>query len=90
MFLLLENDDTAEGLEKKLRSMGVTATLKAELGEAKHVFTHLEWHMKNFHAQVADFPADAEAVTLQDALEQYALPAAYRAIRDAIAGLNGD
>ena len=82
---------TSEDAAKEyLTDSGLTVHSCRMLPDSKHIFTHLEWHMKNFHAQVADFPADAEAVTLQDALEQYALPAAYRAIRDAIAGLNGD
>jgi len=54
VFLLLENDDTPEGLQKKLRSMGIEASLKADLGEAKHVFTHRIWNMRIYHFEAAD------------------------------------
>ena len=54
VFLLLENDDTPEGLEKKLRSMGIEAALQSDLGEAKHVFTHRIWNMKIYHFEASD------------------------------------
>ena len=54
VFLLLENDDTPEGLEKKLRSMGIEAALQSDLGEAKHVFTHRIWNMKIYHFEATD------------------------------------
>ena len=79
-----------DAAKEYLTGMGLTVHSCRMLPDSKHIFTHLEWHMKNFHAQVSALPADAEAVTLQDALEEYALPAAYRAIRDEIAALNGD
>ena len=79
-----------DAAKEYLTGMGLTVHACRMLPDSKHIFTHLEWHMKNFHAQVSALPADIEAVTLQDALEEYALPAAYRAIRDEIAALNGD
>ena len=54
VFLLLENDDTPEGLQKKLHSMGVDTELKADLGEAKHVFTHRIWNMKIYHFEATN------------------------------------
>lgn len=54
VFLLLENDDTPEGLQKKLRSLGVEAVLKGELGEARHIFTHRIWNMKIYHFEAVE------------------------------------
>lgn len=49
VFILSEGDSSVEGLQKKLRSMGVKAQFTAELCEAKHVFTHRVWQMKVHH-----------------------------------------
>lgn len=54
VFLLLENDDTSEGLQKKLRSMGIETAFKADLGEARHVFTHRIWNMRIYHFEAAE------------------------------------
>ncbi|MBR5231105.1 MAG: A/G-specific adenine glycosylase [Clostridia bacterium] len=54
VFLLLENDDTPDGLLKKLHGMGIEAALKSDLGEAKHVFSHRIWNMKIYHFEATE------------------------------------
>jgi len=54
VFLLLESDDRPEGLAKKLHAMGIEAQLKADLGEARHIFTHRIWNMKIYHFEASE------------------------------------
>lgn len=77
------------GEERKLSPQAARAHLSAQgfqvermlsMRPAKHIFTHVEWHMTGYYAQLAALPAD-EAFTLvtPDALrETYALPSAFR------------
>ena len=46
---------------------------------AKHVFTHVEWHMSGFEVTLAEKPAGLTFVTPQALRESYALPSAFRA-----------
>jgi len=82
VFLLLENDDTPDGLLKKLHSMGIEATLKAPLGEARHIFTHRIWNMKLYHFEAAEIvkKASCRFVTAQE-LAALPLPTAMKAAR---------
>jgi A/G-specific adenine glycosylase len=62
--------------------------LSAEsIGEAKHIFTHIEWHMQGFLLCLADalqLPG-LVWVTPEELAEQYALPSAFAGFRGAIA-----
>ncbi|MBQ4552827.1 MAG: A/G-specific adenine glycosylase [Clostridia bacterium] len=82
VFLLLENDDTPEGLEKKLRSMGVEAELKQALGEARHIFTHRIWNMKIYHFEATDIrKKPSYQFVTADELAALPLPTAVKAAK---------
>ncbi|MBQ9860429.1 MAG: A/G-specific adenine glycosylase [Clostridia bacterium] len=52
-----------------------------EIGECKHIFSHVEWHMTGrlYTAAVADtLPRDYAAVTIEELTTAYALPSAFR------------
>lgn len=50
------------------------------LPDSCHIFTHLEWRMKNYLVRVGNFLPDWVAATRQEILHEYALPSAYRGI----------
>ena len=60
-----------------------------EIEESKHIFSHIEWHMKAFHALVDDItdpsvsdPANGIFfVTKEERKEGYALPSAFKAYK---------
>ena len=58
------------------------------LGEARHIFTHREWHMRGFLARCAPFGApDGWAWAAPDELrDRYAVPSAYAAFAAALEG----
>ena len=49
-----------------------------ELGEAKHIFTHIEWHMKGYMIEISDFFANCEWISYTDLKERYSLPSAFK------------
>lgn len=53
VFLLLEEDDSAQGLRKHLHKLGLACEKVEEVGLAKHVFTHRVWHMRLYRVEVA-------------------------------------
>lgn len=71
-----------------LKTIGITAHSLTPLAEAKHIFTHLEWHMTGF--AVACVPAETCLLTwvsLRELRETYSLPGAlkvYTAALDAL------
>jgi A/G-specific adenine glycosylase len=59
------------------------------IGAAKHLFTHVEWHMRGYVAYV-DSPLPVEGgvwATWEDVREKYAIPAAFRAFTTQLPGL---
>ncbi len=65
-----------------LETIGVKALALHNLESAKHVFTHLEWHMIGYFATIdASFipPEGYFLVTKEELANQYAVPSAFRA-----------
>ncbi len=57
--------------------------------EAKHIFSHVEWHMKGFEVKVdetADIPKDCLFIGIKELEETYSIPSAFRAYREIILG----
>lgn len=42
-------------IEERLQSNGMCFREVIELGEAKHIFSHIEWHMKGYYIRLNDF-----------------------------------
>ena len=63
-----------------LEEMGVNARFVRTLGEAKHVFTHLEWHMRGYRFQ-AFGEAEGLSFVSADELSALAMPTALKAYR---------
>ena len=84
VFFLMEGDASRESMQKKLRSLGLDAAYKTDLGEARHVFTHRVWNMRLYHFEAS------EPIPLQDfswvdpeQLRALPLPTAMRAAKKA-------
>lgn len=81
-FPSLEGYPDDADLVAAVRQMGLEPLHMAGLMDAKHIFTHVEWHMKGMRITVEDIPAqnDADLVWVSPAqlLESYAVPSAFR------------
>ena len=71
-----------------LEERGVRVKTLSPLPSAKHIFSHVEWHMQGFLAEAEETPPIAGGVwiTSQRIQEEHAIPGAYRAYRDALLG----
>ena len=82
---------TAKEVEEYLAKKGVPVLRIQSLGEAKHVFTHKEWHMKGYLVKVnlgdavtegqfrqGEF-ADWQMIEVADTKEKYPIPSAFAA-----------
>lgn len=75
--------------EEYLRGFGLKACGMEKLPKAKHIFSHLEWHMTGYFVQVENpggsFVWEPRTVLLRD----YALPSAFRAYRKILQNFSG-
>jgi adenine-specific DNA glycosylase len=78
------------GMEKARQEMmnrGISDYILEPLGEGKHIFSHVEWHMTGYRIrlqamtkqfrQILDEDADWALVTGRELEESYALPSAF-------------
>ena len=65
------------GVSLALAQMGLSAESIAPAGSAKHIFTHIEWDMKGYFADVAGENDDLIWVDA-DAFDALALPTAFK------------
>ena len=49
VFLLLEDGDTPEAMDRHLRALGLHAAYADDRGRARHIFTHRIWNMHLMH-----------------------------------------
>ncbi len=73
-----------------LESIGVKVNTLYELQPAKHVFTHLEWHMMGYFAEIdvlSHLPAGYYLATKDDLAQRYAIPSAFRAFTKFISSM---
>ena len=64
-----------------LREKCISFSCITPVPDARHVFTHVEWHMTGYAVECCERPQDCDLVfvTLQQLKQQYALPTAFRA-----------
>ena len=72
----LTADEAREYLEKE---QGVTVESVEPLGNAKHIFSHVEWHMNGYLVQTDQIPGQYLAVERQELQNRYAIPNAFQA-----------
>ena len=56
-----------------------------ELGSAKHVFSHIEWHMIGYYLKLSEMVSGYEWKSADEISEAYAIPAAFAAYTGTIA-----
>ncbi len=72
-------DGHLEG-EALLTRLGVKEAVITPLSAAKHVFSHVEWHMIGYQIELEERPAgDFLWVTAEDLKKNYSLPGAFKA-----------
>ncbi|MBQ3063479.1 MAG: A/G-specific adenine glycosylase [Clostridia bacterium] len=84
--LCLDGKQTTAEVAATLQGMGLSPLRIAPIGEAKHIFTHLEWHMTGFEVQLdicdaAKLPDGCFLAPREEIDTRYALPSAYRFYR---------
>ena len=84
----LEGALTPEEIRKLLADWGLSAGYPIALGEARHIFTHLEWQMTGWAVAVEGEPVQPLLFVPPEQLrEEFCLPSAFRAYADRIPGL---
>lgn len=73
---VLKQDNISEVLQK----WGIQSTDIQQMGQAKHIFTHIEWHMEGYFVKTDSFENNDNFVwaTQEQLQQQYALPSAFR------------
>ncbi len=72
-------------IEKVSQWSGDTVCVE-EAGKAKHIFSHVEWHMTGYRVQVKTIPPVFLAVEKEEIFEKYPLPNAFCAYTKLIRG----
>ena len=89
-YLNLEGNLTPDEVRRYLADAGIHSLRITPIVSAKHIFTHLEWHMTGYFVYVdelSDFcPQDMDAilVSTKQLLEKYPIPGAFRAYTEYI------
>ena len=85
-FPCIEGEPTPNAVYSELAHLGVVPLSITETPPAKHVFTHIEWHMTGIEVMVDASKTTAPEqggeyvwATLSEMKELYAIPSAYRA-----------
>lgn len=75
---------TEDEAVKAVEGMGFAPMRVQPLPDAKHIFTHVEWHMKGFLVRVAeteDVPKGMILATREETERKYPIPSAYAAYK---------
>jgi A/G-specific adenine glycosylase len=70
---------TENDISSWLTEQGLTPISIREIGEAVHIFTHVEWHMTGFAAECAEESPAFTWHTAEEIREGFAIPTAFRA-----------
>ena len=84
--LLLEGAQDEAAVADALRDLGLTPGTPRPVGTAKHVFSHLEWHMTGYLVPVDPARAPEGHVWADRAMLEgvYAVPGAFRALMEVL------
>ncbi len=78
----LEGKQDRETVLSYVKALGLAPLHVKELQTAKHIFSHVEWHMIGYMIRVEELEKVPEGLILADAQtaeQKYAIPSAYRA-----------
>lgn len=82
----IEGKPDAAALRKTLASRGWQVEKLLSLRAAKHVFTHVEWHMAGCEVTLAEKPPALTFATPAQLRKSYALPSAFRPFLSVLEG----
>lgn len=71
-----------EGAIQEVKCMGLSPLRIETLKPSKHIFSHVEWHMKGYMVKVEELGEEASGFLFAEAAdfkEKYAMPSAFRA-----------
>lgn len=73
---------TGEECGQVLCNWGITEFVITELPPSKHIFTHLEWHMKGFFVRVSEHRDSSDFIwaTKDEIRSRYSIPTAFKSI----------
>lgn len=77
----VENHFTMEEVVEYSKSIGLTPVFVKELPEAKHIFSHIEWHMKGYAVKVDELEKNCKEEMIfappEEIQKAYSMPAAF-------------
>lgn len=71
-------------LEKILKGWNLKGKKVEEIGESKHIFSHIEWHMNGIKVEVEKENQDFEWIPLEKIEKEYAIPTAFKKYKNYI------
>lgn len=76
--------DSPQEVRRAAAEWGLSALRIEKCGQAKHIFTHIEWHMTAYRIRVEEPPETSGLtwVTKEELEAQYTLPSAFRPFLD--------
>lgn len=77
----IEGELSEERAEEFLAKLGIVVSEIESMGYAKHIFTHIEWHMKGYLVKLSEdiLPIDWVWASEQEMKDNFALPSAFKA-----------
>ncbi len=78
-FPMLEGYANTAEIKKYLNQMGCQVGNLKKADSAKHIFSHLEWHMKGYIVQCSEMPSEFTWVSRSQLKKDFALPTALKA-----------
>ena len=78
------SEDEEKELEEKLAEDGIIVKKMQSLGAGKHIFSHIEWHMKGYLIELSPTGKQPELIfaSLEEVEDTYSLPTAFRTYRE--------
>lgn len=73
-----------------VKDLGLVPVRIQKLEETKHIFSHIEWHMKGYVVKVAQLEEDTGGflfLEARDCIENYPVPSAFERYKEYIRGL---
>lgn len=94
---MLEGDASIESMKKTVRKLGFEPMNLKVSKTAKHIFTHIEWHMSSYLIKVAEreiqnnsMSDDCVLATPAELRERYPLPSAFSAFLEELKAIGKD
>jgi A/G-specific adenine glycosylase len=78
-----ESSFSIEDMEEQLKVWDVEHYQMETMPKAKHIFSHIEWHMTGFYIECQEMPKEEDFlwISRQDLKEHYAIPSAFEAFK---------